>query len=231
MTSYIIHTKPKEGSYLIVAFPTVGYISILAVNYLIHKKLVKEVGYIDLEVPEQLAVIDEGKITYPIRIFEGEHGIFVTTQFPVDLKFVKEITDTIVDIYNKTKSKAIITLDAINAAEEKKESGLFYVANKFDVNIKGATSLNEGVMLGLNASIALEARKKGLPFLALMAETHTSIPDGDAASKLIDGLNQITKINVDTAELVEEYKTVLSSLNKLIERAKSTQEKKSEMYG
>lgn len=231
MVSSIIHTKPSEDKFLILAFPTAGYISILAVNFLIHKKLLKEIGYIDIESPEQIAIVDNGKILYPIRIFEGEHGIFITSQFPVDIKNVGILTNEIFELSKRFRSKAIVTLDALNASGEKHESSVFYVSNKFQVDIKDAKQLEEGVMIGLSAGIALEAKKRDIPFVAFMAETHVNIPDGVAASKLIESLDQLVGVKTDTTELINEYKTVLSRINSLIEKTKTTQEKRSEMYG
>ncbi len=231
MALSVINTEPQNGKYLILAFPTAGYVSILSINFLIHKKLLKEIGYIDIESPEQFAVVENGKITFPIRIFEGQHGIFITSQFPIELKNVSTLTNEIFEIYKKFKCKAIITLDALNATEEKSTSSLFYVSNKIQIDIKNSKQLEEGVMIGLSAIIALESKKRGVPFIAFMAETHVNIPDGVAASKLIEGLDELVGIKTDTIELINEYKTVLSRINSIIQKTKGMQEKHNEIYG
>lgn len=226
-----LHSQAKPGCYIVTAFPTAGLVSLLAVNYLIQKKTLKKVGYIGLDGLSQVAIIEDKHLDYPIRIFEGGNSVFITSQVPIPVMHIGELTKRVFELYKAVKAKGIIAIDAIEATEEKDKGEIYFVSEGFEKGVKGGKELEEGAMIGVNASIALKAKETKTPFLGLMTETHMGIPDGLAASSLIAGLENIIDIHVDTTELVNEYKRVVSRLNNLITKASQSKSAKDETYG
>ncbi|MBE5727946.1 proteasome assembly chaperone family protein [Candidatus Parvarchaeota archaeon] len=227
----VLNSQITPGHYIVTAFPTAGLVSLLAVNYLIQKKILKKIGHIQVSGLTQIAIIEDKHLDYPVRLFEGGDSIFITSQVPVPVTIIEELTKDVFELYGKVKARGIIAIDAIEASEEKDKGETYFIAEGFNKEIKDAKELEDGAMIGINASIALAAKENKTPFLGLMAETHMSIPDGLAASSLINALESIIGLRVDTADLVNEYKRVVSKLNSLINKTNQTNSSKEETYG
>jgi predicted ATP-grasp superfamily ATP-dependent carboligase len=207
-----------EKNKIITAFQTAGYISILAARFLEEKGIVKDIGGIDIDELEQFAVVKDGNLLSPIRILEGEGFIMVTSQIPLPLKAINGLADKIMQIYKEKKAEMIIALDGLAIDEAKDKSEVYFASTYNEKEIKNCKRLPEGAMMGFNSYFAHKSRKMKIPFIVLMAETHAEIPDGIAAAALISVLEGILNIQVDTSELISEYKKTLEQINNLLKR-------------
>jgi predicted ATP-grasp superfamily ATP-dependent carboligase len=234
MTRFHFTKEPSTGSYIITAFQTVGYISVLAVRYLEEKGALKQIGYFELETDAPVAIINNGEISFPIRILEGGGAIFITSEVPLPQKAINVFIPEIFDLYKKYSSKGIIALDGLAIEKGKETSDVYFVSNKKDMNIPDTKKLEEGAMVGLNAALILAAKATKTPVTVIMAETHSEIPDGLAAAALIATIGKLTSLKVDTTELVSEYKKTLSKINDMLKRVVTQKEEKpqgSDIYG
>ncbi|MCL4362194.1 MAG: PAC2 family protein [Candidatus Parvarchaeota archaeon] len=207
-----------EKTKIITAFQTAGYISILAARFLEEKGVIKDVGGIDIDELAQFAVVKDGNLLSPIRILEGKEFTMITSQIPLPLKAINELADKIMLIYKERKADQIIALDGLAIDEAKDKSEVYFASTYNEKEIKNCKKLPEGAMMGFNSYFAHKARKSKIPFIVLMAETHAEIPDGIAAAALISVLEGILGIQVDTSELISEYKKTLGQINNLLKR-------------
>lgn len=235
MSKFRFTTEPTQGSYIVTAFQTVGYISILAMQYLEEKGAVKPIGFLDLESEEQIAVVNNGEVGFPVRVLQGGNAIFITSQFPLPQKSVDELVKLIFGLYKKISSKGIIALDGLAIERAKTESEVYYVSTKSGEPPANTKKLEEGAMIGLNAVLTLRAKLDRIPVTVLMAETHSEIPDGLAAAALISVIDSITNLKVDTQELVSEYKKTLTKIDTMLKKIATQQPKEEpsspEVYG
>ncbi len=215
-----------KGKTLIIALPTVGHISELAIAYLIDKKIIKEVGYV-LTGKESLMLIDKGNITYPTALYQAGDAIVLFSYIPLDIDVIDKIREWVV----KSEFKQVIVLESIPVSEKEQEDDLFIV-KEGDVNfeVKEAKKLEEGVLLGESASIILKLKDANVPIAVLLAEAHIEMPDGVAASNLIKGLESIIG-KVDTSELIADYKKRLLKIHKLTSQIKQKEETHLPIYG
>jgi predicted ATP-grasp superfamily ATP-dependent carboligase len=217
-----------EKNKIITAFQTAGFISILAAKFLEEKGIVKDVGGIDIEELAQFAIVKNGDLLSPIRILEGKDFTVITSQIPLPLKAINELSDKIIEIYKEKKSNQIIALDGLAVDEAKDKSEVYFASNYNEKEIKNCNKLPEGAMMGFNSYLAHKTRKIKIPFVVLMAETHAEIPDGIAAAALISVLGELVNIQVDTSELVSEYKKTLGQINNILKRVSQAPKKEEE---
>ncbi len=225
---------PSSGKYIVTAFQTIGYISILAAKYLEEKGAIQEIGFVDLEDNVPIAMIIDGAVKFPIRVLEGQSTIFITSEFPIQSKNLVDLATEIFNLSKKYEAKGIIALDGLAIENPKSESEVFYVSTGGSAQVAGAKKLEDGVMMGLNAELALKAKLLKIPTTILMAETHSNIPDGIAAAALINVLGNITKMAVDTTELVSEYKKTVEKINDTVRKMKQKEQPQtsgSDIYG
>ncbi len=231
MAKFYFKKAPKSGGYIITAFQTVGYISILASRYLEEKGAIKDIGYIDIDIETPVAVIDRGEISFPVRILQAENSLFINSQFPLDSEAITELIGQIFEIYKKYKFKGIICLDGLAIDKGKDVSDLYYVSTKDGFQPANARKLEDGAIIGLNAELTLKSKMEGIPVTLLMAETHSEIPDGVAAAALINALSPLG-IHVDTRELVSEYKQTLAKIDDMLKKLNKKEEpNKPDLYG
>ncbi len=231
MAKFYFKKAPNAGGYIITAFQTVGYTSILASRYLEEKGAIKDIGYIDLDIETPVAVIDRGEISFPVRILQAENSIFINSQFPLGPDAVDALITQILEIYKKYKFKGIICLDGLAIDQGKDVSDLYYVCTKDGFQPANAKKLEDGAIIGLNAELTLKAKSENIPVTLLMAETHSEIPDGLAAATLITALSPIG-IHVDTKELVSEYKQTLAKIDDMLKKLNKKEEpNKNDVYG
>ncbi len=225
----------KNKEHIVIAFQTVGYISVLVARYLEEKGIVKDVFGMNIDGLEEFAMVRDGEIINPIRILEGENFMMVTSHFPIPRNGAEGIIERIFDMYKKYSAKDIIIMEGLPIEDEKEKSTVYYASNiKNDAPVDKAEKLGEGAMIGLNAAMAIKGRKEKIPIRTLMVETHENIPDGEAAAELIKSLEDVLNIKVDTAELITEYKKTLAKINELIKRVQAPSHKENgheqEMY-
>lgn len=234
MVKTILGKGLEKGSHLITAFQTVGFISVLAVRYLEEKNIIKEIGSITLENDEPIAVIENGEVGFPIKIYEGPSSVFISSQFPVPKESLHDLINELFNLHKKYALNDIIALDGLPVEKGKDNSDVFYVSTKNKTDVEGAKRLEEGAMVGLSAELALRAKTEGLPLTVLMAETHLQIPDGLAAAALLGVLKKVMGTELDTKELVSEYKKTISKINSIMSDIAKKQKNDrpiSEIYG
>jgi predicted ATP-grasp superfamily ATP-dependent carboligase len=217
-----------EKNKIITAFQTAGYISVLAARFLEEKGAVKDTGGIDLDELAQFAIVKDGDMLSPIRILEGKGFTIITSQIPLPIKAIAELSDKIMDIYKEKKADQIIALDGLAIEESKDKSEVYFASTYNEKEIKNCKKLPEGAMMGFNSYLAHKSRKMKIPFVVLMAETHADIPDGIAAAALISVLEDIINLKIDTSDLVSEYKKTLSQINNILKRVSQVPKDKGE---
>ncbi|MCL4399344.1 PAC2 family protein [Candidatus Parvarchaeota archaeon] len=232
MAKYFIKDDLKSPEFLIISFPTAGYVSLLVSKYLEDKALIKEVGHIDLENTNPLAIISDSRIGFPVRILGGKSAVFVSSQFPLLQRDLPDVVKQIFSIFKEHKFKEIIAIDGMEIDSPKEKSEVYYASNAEQKSVEGAKKLANGAIAGLNSSLSLEGKKLGIPVTILMAETHSEIPDGIAAASLISVLGGMIGMKVDTQELVTEYKKTLNRINEMIKRINKKEEpRQNDIYG
>lgn len=217
-----------EKNKVITAFQTAGFISILAAKFLEEKGIVKDIGGIDIEELSQFAIVKNGDLLSPIRILEGKDFTVITSQIPLPLKAINELSDKIIQIYKEKKANQIIALDGLAIDEAKEKSEVYFASNYNEKEIKNCNKLSEGAMMGFNSYLAHKTRNMKIPFVVLMAETHAEIPDGMAAAALISVLEELVNIQVDTSELISEYKKTIGQINNILKKVSQTPRKEEE---
>jgi len=82
----------------------------------------------------------------------------------------------------------------------------------------GVKALDEGFVAGLHAALMKESLEKRVPCLILLAQSHLKFPDPGAAASLIDALNRLVGLDVDTKELLVHEDEVRLRLRALMQR-------------
>lgn len=227
-------TKKPLNVTIIEGFPGFGLVGTIATEFLIEHLECEKIGeYWFEELPPTIAIHD-GKVISPIGIFYNKkynlviiHSISGATgieYFAADI--VKQIADTL-------KCKELISLEGVGSATPSQDSQVFYYTtggNGPRLEKAGLKQLKEGIIMGVTGSLLLKLKKN---FTAMFAETHSQLPDSQAAARVIEKLDSYIGLKVDTAPLIEQAKKFEQKIKTLMEQsqqAEQTSEKKKLSY-
>jgi len=212
-------TKKPSNVTLITGFPSVGLVSTIATKFLTDHLDVEIMGHISSEKMLPLTAIHKGTIVEPLTLYYNKKYNIVILQSLTEVTgFEWEIADTILKIAKELKTKEIIVLESIPSMKE--EIKLYtYSKNK----IGNIDQLKEGIIMGLTATLLLRSKNK---ITCLFAETHSNMPDSEAAAKVVEALDKYLNMKIDFKPLLEQAKKFEASLRQYIDKSKELGDKK-----
>ena len=104
------------------------------------------------------------------------------------------------------------------------------LAQEFSSTLEGREKLDkskiqriqQGVVAGIAGYLIAEGERRGLDITALLAECNPMYPDARAALIAIEGLSELTGIEIPVKGLLEDAKNIEERVREAFERAKST---------
>ncbi|MFH1285961.1 MAG: proteasome assembly chaperone family protein [Candidatus Micrarchaeota archaeon] len=243
MTVRIIETSKFDlkNPILIEGFPGLGLVGTISASYLADKLGMEPLGYITSERFPPIAAIHNYNPLFPARLYKSKkHNIVVLfSELIMPIQTIHALTDEIIGWSLKHKVKQIISLGGIGIKGEQDE--VFGVASSPELNKKlqkaGVKLIKEGATTGVNGLLLAKCASMNFPAISLLAESKPEYLDPLAAAMVLDALNKLTGLKVDTSKLTQESKLLESKLKELMANAKTShdQYKKAEgtgpMYG
>ena len=198
-TTQIIYnkTKPSKESVVIVGFPSVGYASVIAANYLVSELEMEYVGTIASEGFPSVATIHNYIPTYPSRIYQKDNLIIILADITPSKESITEIGKEIVKWVKKHNFRILISFDGLmpKTMENGDKMETYGVASKENMRKllieKKIDQIQEGFIAGISGIILVEGAEVDLNILALLAESQPMYPDARAGASLIENLIKI----------------------------------------
>lgn len=214
---YFISKKPK-GAKLILGFPSLGLVSTIATKFLIDHLDVEQIGKIESEHFMPLTAIHKSKLIDPITIYYNKKFNLVLIQSITEIRGLEwEIAGIVLKIARDLNTKEIVMLEGMPGHDENLK---VYCYSNLKKTMK-VDSLSEGVIMGLTAAILLKS--KNYPVTCIFAETHSQLPDSEAAAKVVEALDNHIGFNIDSKPLMDAAKKFESSLKKYMEKMQGPQ--------
>ena len=227
----LIEKKIPKGAVIIEGFQGVGLVGTLAAQYMSDKLEAKQIGYINSDTLSPMALLVNGEIKHPMRIYhfkkKEQDFLIFDSELPIPHKLANAIAKKIAEFAKRIQVKEIVSLEGIATPQPPEISKVFYVSNmpaRMKKISKYANELQNGIIIGTSAALLIQAKVKKLPTYALMAESHSQFPDGVAASELVKTLSKIYGLNIDVSALVKESKAFEDRVMQVVEKVKEVKE-------
>ena len=237
MTIELIVTEKKAGlkkPILIEGLPGFGLVGTIATSYLVEKLKMKPYGYITSDGFPPLIAIHDYKPEYPIRMYYSKkHNLIVLlSEFIIPLSSVKELSDIIFGFSQKKKVKKIISLGSINIKGE--QDTVYVIASNPNElrkikKLKEVELIKEGATTGVTAMLLAKGAVEKMPIISLLAEANPEYVDPKAASMVLQTLNELLGLKINTAQLDSEAKEMEKRMKEIIGKGKVAQKKYKEM--
>jgi len=234
-------TRPVslENPIIVEGFPGIGLVGNIASQHLIDELEMEYIGSVESKFFPPIAVLFNGIINMPVRIYESKKANFLTviSDIPIHPTISYEVSKVLMDWAQSVNVKEIISIAGI--ATMTTENKVFGAAtdNEMLSRIEDMVEIFQvGTISGISGSIMAECYMRNIPGISLLGETHSPNPDPKAAASVIGVLNNIFDLSIDTNNLLEQAEQIEMELQKLAEQVQSTDmdetpKRVSPMYG
>lgn len=222
----IVQSQAPSGEALTVfiGFPGSGLVGSIALSYIVEKLGFSQIGVITSKYFPPMAMMTEGVIAVPVRIYEKDSMIAILADIPIHPQICYEVANAILDWLKLFPVVEVVTIAGIITNEPEKR--VFCVTTGTELLEKigdNALKLPIGSISGIASSILTECKVRNLPCIGLLGET-INAPDPRAAAATIEVMKAIYHLDVDTAGLLEQAEEIEAQMHRLSEEVQSAEE-------
>ena len=225
-----IITKPVQSKnpVLIEGFPGIGLVGNIASQHMIEEMNMEYIGSIESRYFPSIAVLYEGLINMPVRIYENvEHNIIIViSDIPISHSVSYDVSNALVDWAESINVREIASIAGIAIMDgEQKVFGAATTPEMLDKLRDKVEIFQMGTISGISGSVMAECLLRGIPAISLLGATKTQNPDPRAASAVIKVLNELYGLSISTDRLIEQAERIEIELQKLAEDVQATDRK------
>ena len=219
----------KEGSTILLGFAGIGLLGPIVANALVDQiSDIKEIGFITSEFLPPIAVFYNGILKHPFRLlYSTSHNIIVGI-CEVPFQISSAYTDLARTICNwalseDVRAKEVVIFQGMPQHGIIDDYPVYYAAEAQMIEFLekyGIQKVDKGIIMGPEATILNEALMNRLDAYALFTPV-LEIPTPEGGAAIIEVLNEIYELNIDTKALIEQGKEIKA---KMLELAQKTQE-------
>lgn len=229
----------REGATLILGFAGIGLIGPIVANTLIEQLPdIKEIGFVTSEYLPPISVFYAGVLKHPFRIlYSPQHNLIIgvcEVPFQVSNAY-NDLAKTICNwaLSDDIKAKEIVIFQGIPQRGIIDEYPVYYAAE--EVMMKslekfGISKVEKGIIVGPEATVLNEALTNHLNAFALFTPV-LEIPTPEGAASILEVLNKIYELNIDTTQLIEQGKDIKAKMLELAQKAQEYQKQQAALPG
>ncbi len=211
---------------VIEGFPGIGLVGNITCQHIIEELEMNYLGSIDSKYFPPLAVLFNGIVFMPVRIYEAPKKdiIVIISDIPIHPAASYDISKVLIDWIESIHAINIVSIAGI--ATTTGERRVFGGATDTELleKIKDKTEIFQvGTISGISGSIMTECYLRGLPAISLLGETPGPNPDPRAAVEVIKVLNKIFDLGIETGKLLDQAEQIELEMSKLAEQVKTTE--------
>ena len=218
----------RLGGTAVCGFSTVGSVGVIATSHLISSLQLSPMGTVLHPKFPAVALIHDSVPKHPVRVYQGD-GIGVFTS---EIQFQSEhdvyFANTVLEWFTKGGFKRLVVIDGVvsNDLGIKEDSELWGVSStslgREQLDNSSIQRIQQGIVTGIAGYLIAEGERRGLDVTALLAECNPMYPDARAALIAVEGLSELSGIEVPVAGLLEDAKNIEERVREAFERAQAT---------
>ena len=222
----------KEGATFVLGFAGIGLIGPIVANTLIEQLTdIKEIGFITSEYLPPISVFYAGVLKHPFRLlYSPKHNLIVgicEVPFQIPTAY-NDLSKTICNwaLSEDVRAKEIVIFQGIPQRGIIDEYPVYYAAEEVMIDLLekfGVTKVEKGIIVGPEATVLNEALTNKLDAYALFTPV-LEIPTPEGAASILEVLNKMYELTIDTASLIEQGKEIKAKMLELAQKAQQYQQ-------
>ena len=218
---------------IFAGFVGAGLVGPLAINHIIEKLEMEEIGVMRSKYLPPSTVFIRGRLRHPFRFYANKEGTICAIICEITLRMdgLYSIVSSILDWAAEKGSKEIVILDGVASTEHDNKA---YCAAEDDLvrTIADAdiSLIPQGFITWLPGGILNECLVREIQGLTLLAKASKVDPDPAAASTLIEAINRFYNMDIDVEDLLKEKDRLNEDFRELSQKYVEHREELSGMY-
>ncbi|MBN2157447.1 MAG: proteasome assembly chaperone family protein [Candidatus Lokiarchaeota archaeon] len=224
---------------LIVGFLGSGLVGNIVVSEFIKQLEMEQIGFVTTNDLPPIAIFYDGILKHPFRLYYSSEKNIVVAQCEVPFNKSATYQDLARLLSGWALEIGIVEVCAIqgltgSSSSFPPENPPVYVAAEKEIleRLKKESDveiLPRGLVLGPEAAILNEGLSNRLNCYALLVPVTAQIPNPEGASAVINELNQIYDLSIDTSKLMEDAHRIRKKLKELSEKTQQQHAQMSEL--
>ena len=222
----------QKGATFVLGFAGIGLIGPIVANTLIEQITdIVEIGFITSEYLPPISVFYAGVLKHPFRLlYSSKHNLIVgicEVPFQIPTAY-NDLSKTICNwaLSEDVMAKEIIIFQGIPQRGIIDEYPVYYAAEEVmmeKLEKFGITKVEKGIIVGPEATVLNEALTNRLNAFALFTPV-LEIPTPEGAASILEVLNKMYNLTIDTAPLIEQGKEIKAKMLELAQKAQQYQQ-------
>lgn len=229
-----INKVSLKNPIIFAGFVGAGLVGSIAIECMIKKLQMKEIAYMRSKYLPPSTVFMNGRLRHPFRFYANKEGTVcaVICEITLHMKGLYTIAGAILDWAKEKGSKEIIILDGV--ASEAHDNNVYCAAEEDLCRVLADKNINiipHGFITGISGGILNECLIRDIQGIALLVKANSIIPDPEAAATIIEAVNRLYEMHIDTSDLKKEKKRIAAELEELSKKyLQHKKEESSDMY-
>lgn len=228
-TSFEVRLDGPAGT-LFAGFAEYGLAGLSAAEYLTTELELEEIGHVTVEGFPAITPFENGTPRRHTRLFSkpGLDCTVLVGELAVPPFAAKPFADRIAAQSDESGLEEIVVLSGVPIAHGPDEHRAFYIATEQfqKARLDDETDIppmTGGFLEGVNAELMEHALEASLPTCVLTTPVHARVPDIDASLRLLEGVDRMYDLGLDTGPLEAFAEDVSKQYEELAARIEATQ--------
>lgn len=222
----------QKGATFVLGFAGIGLIGPIVANTLIEQLPdIKEIGFVTSEYLPPISVFYEGVLKHPFRLLYSPKNNLIVGICEVPFQIPTAYNDLSKTICNwalseDVRAKEIIIFQGIPQRGIVDDYPVYYAAEEVmmeHLEKFGIKKVEKGIIVGPEATVLNEALTNRLNAFALFTPV-LEIPTPEGAASILEILNKMYDLSIDTASLIEQGKEIKAKMLELAQKAQQYQQ-------
>ncbi|MDH3611400.1 MAG: PAC2 family protein [Nitrosopumilus sp.] len=218
---------------IFAGFVGAGLVGPLAINHIIEKLEMKEIGLMRSKYLPPSTVFMRGRLRHPFRFYSNTEGTVcaIICEITLRMEGIYSIVSSILDWADEKGSKEIVILDGVASNEH--DDKAYCAAEEDLVRLMADADISlipQGFITGIPGGILNECLVREIQGLTLLAKANKINPDPAAASTLIEAINRFYDMEIDVEDLQKEKERLHADFSELSQKYVEHREELSGMY-
>lgn len=218
---------------IFAGFVGAGLVGPLSIGHIIEKLNMKEIGFMRSRYLPPSTVFIRGRLRHPFRFYSNDEGTIcaIICEITLRMEGLYTIVAEILDWADRKGSNEIVILDGVASKEHDDKA---YCAAEEDLcrimGDKNISMIPQGFITGIPGGILNECILREIKGVTLLAKANKKIADPAAAATLVEAVNQVYDMNIDTENLRKEKEKIGNDFKDLSQQYAEHREEISGMY-
>ena len=218
---------------IFAGFVGAGLVGPLSINHMIVELKMTEIAVMRSKYLPPSTVFMRGRLRHPFRFYANPEGTIcaIICEITLRMEGLYTLVSSILDWAENNGSKEIVILDGVASTEHDDKA---YCAAEEDLirtmADKDISMIPQGFITGIPGGILNECLVREIQGLTLLAKADKVAPDSAAAATLIEALNRLYDMNIDTTDLQKNQERINSEFSELSQKYVEHREEIAGMY-